>query len=90
MANLNNGGQGNNNRGGQNQHDGQKNYSHSNERNRDNIRDNTRDRQYKEHDETLTNDENYDVNTQKAKKEMDFRDTNENFEGGNSDDQKSE
>ncbi len=72
MANLNN------NNGNQRQNDKQQNYAHSNERNPDNIRDNTRDHKYKEHDKTLTNDENYDVDTQKAKKDMDFRDTTKN------------
>jgi len=49
------------NQGGQNRHDGQKNHEHSNQRNPDNSRSATRKHQYKEHDETLTNDEKYDA-----------------------------
>ena len=61
------------------QHDGQTHYQHSNQRNPDNIRDNTRDRQYKEHDQTLTNDANYDINANPSEtKDMDFDDTKEN------------
>jgi len=48
------------NNGGQNRHDGQKNYQHSNERNRDNVREATRKHEYRENDEKLTNDANYD------------------------------
>ncbi len=60
--------------------DKQENYAHSNERNRDNIRDNTRDKQYKEHDKTLTNDENYDVDTQKIQVDAEFDDKNQNVD----------
>lgn len=49
------------NKGGQARHDGQKNYDHSNQRNPDNVRNATRKHEYKEHDETLTNDQNYDA-----------------------------
>ena len=63
--------------------DMQKNYDNSNERNRDNIRDNTRDRQYKEHDKTLTNDENYDGDTQQIKVDAEFDDKNQNVDKNN-------
>lgn len=52
------------NKGGQNRHDGQKNYDNSNQRNPDNVRNATRKHEYKEHEETLTNDENYDAKGQ--------------------------
>lgn len=74
MANLNNG---NNSGAGQHRNDKQQNYAHSNQHNPDNIRDNTRDHTYKEHDQTLTNDENYDEN-HKPKTDMDFQDTTKN------------
>jgi len=61
-------------------HDGQKDYQHSNQRNRDNIRDNTRDHDYKEYDKTLTNDENYDINSKVIKGNPDFDDTKQNME----------
>ena len=57
MATLNTGSQGKGNRGGQ--HDGQKNYQNSNQRNPDNVRNDTRDHQYKDFDEALTNDANF-------------------------------
>lgn len=60
------------------QHDGQKNYQHSNQRNPDNVRNATRDHQYKEHDETLTNDANYDIDSHIIKGDPDFDDQNEN------------
>lgn len=78
MGTSNTGNQGNMNQGSQHQNDQQKNYANSNERNRDNIRDNTRDHQYKEHDETLTNDENYNLDNNKIKGDPDFRDTKQN------------
>ena len=64
-------------------HDGQKDYQHSNQRNRDNIRDNTRDHEYEEYDKTLTNDENYDINSKVIKGNPDFDDTNQNVEKKN-------
>ncbi len=80
MATLPNGASGKGNSGKQN-HDGQKNYQHSNQRNPDNIRNNTRDHEYKEYDETLTNDENFDASTGKPKKgDMEFDDKKQNVE----------
>jgi len=72
MGTLNNG------KGNQSQHDGQKNYQNSNQRNPDNVRNDTRDHQYKEYDETLTNDENYDIDSKTVKGNPDFDDTKEN------------
>ncbi len=66
------------NNGGQNRHDGQKNYQNSNERNRDAARSNTEKHQYKEHDETLTNDANFDSETQQPTTEMEFDDKLQN------------
>lgn len=66
-----------NNSGGH-KHDGQKNYQNSNQRNPDNIRNATRDHEYKEHDETLTNDANYDLDSTDVKVDMEFDDKNEN------------
>lgn len=68
-----------NNAGGQ-RHDGQKNYQHSNQRNPDNIRNATRDHEYKEHDETLTNDANFDSETHQPKTDMEFDDKRENVD----------
>lgn len=71
----------NNNSGKSNQgqqHDGQKNYQNSNQRNPDNVRNATRDHQYKEHDETLTNDANYDLDSKEIKGDPEFDDKNEN------------
>ena len=71
----------NNNPGKSNQgqqHDGQKNYQNSNQRNPDNVRNNTRDHEYKEYDEKLTNDANYDINSHEVKGHPDFDDTREN------------
>jgi hypothetical protein len=68
-----------NNSGGQ-RHDGQKNYQNSNQRNPDNIRNATRDHEYKEHDETLTNDANFDSGTNQAKTDMEFDDKRENVD----------
>jgi len=68
----------NNNSAGQQRHDGQKNYQHSNQKNPDNVRNNTRDHDYKEYDETLTNDANFDINNQNVSEEMDFDDKREN------------
>lgn len=71
----------NNNTGKGNQaqsHDGQKNYQNSNQRNPDNIRNNTRDHDYKEYEEKLTNDENFkdgEING-----EADFEDTKQNVD----------
>ena len=72
-----------NNNGSQKQHDGQKNYQHSNQRNPDNVRNDTKKHKYKDHDETLTNDANYDVDTQKPKIEMDFDDKLDNVSKNN-------
>ncbi|MFT3796304.1 hypothetical protein [Flavobacterium sp.] len=69
----------NNNAGGQ-RHDGQKNYQHSNQRNPDNIRNATRDHEYKEHDETLTNDANFDPDMHQAKTDMEFDDKGMNVD----------
>lgn len=63
-----------------NNHDGQKNYQNSNQRNPDNIRNNTRDHDYKEYDETLTNDENFDINNDEVKGNFDFDDTKQNVD----------
>jgi len=78
MATLNNGAQGKGNSG--HQHDGQKNYQNSNQRNPDNIRNSTQEREYKEHDETLTNDANYDETTGQPKVDMELDDKNQNVE----------
>ncbi|HMI07248.1 MAG TPA: hypothetical protein VK528_06865 [Flavobacterium sp.] len=67
-----------NNKDGQQKHDGQKNYQNSNQRNPDNVRNNTRDHEYKEYDKTLTNDENYDINSHIVKGNPDFDDTKDN------------
>lgn len=67
-----------NNKGGQQRHDGQKNYQNSNQRNPDNVRNDTQKHEYKDHDEKLTNDANFDVDTQKAKIKMDFDDKLDN------------
>lgn len=64
----------------QQKHDGQKNYQHSNQRNPDNIRDNTRDRVYKDYDKKLTNDENYNIDTNQIKGKPDFDDTKQNVD----------
>jgi hypothetical protein len=74
----------NNNNSGQQKHDGQKNYQHSNQRNPDNVRNNTRDHTYKDHDEELTNDANFDSNSHTLKGDMDFDDTKENVNKNNS------
>lgn len=71
----------NNNSGKSNQgqqHDGQKNYQNSNQRNPDNVRNDTRDHEYKEYDEKLTNDANYDIDSHEVKGDPDFDDTREN------------
>jgi len=74
----------NNNSGNQRMHDGQKHYQHSNEVNRDHARSNPDKHQYKEHDETLTNDENFKAGVPKANTdEMDFRDKLDNLEDQN-------
>lgn len=64
----------------QNQHDGQRNYKHSNERNRDVARSNTEKHRYQDHEEELTNDANYSLDSNEPEKEMDFRDKNNNLE----------
>jgi hypothetical protein len=76
MAASNNGTSGKGNPG--HQHDGQKNYQHSNQRNPDNVRNDTRDHQYKEHEE-LTNDANFDADG-KPKVDMEMDDKNQNVE----------
>ncbi|HEX8269641.1 MAG TPA: hypothetical protein VF581_07085 [Flavobacterium sp.] len=78
MGAINNGNPGNSDHGSQQHNDNRKNYAHSNERRRDNIRDNTRDHEYKEFDETLTNDENYNLYNDKIKGDPDFSDKNQN------------
>jgi len=76
MGTINNNNQG---KGNQNQqHDGQKNYQNSNQRNPDNIRDNTRDHDYKEYDEKLTNDANFEEG--EINGESDFDDTKQNVD----------
>lgn len=75
--------QGKGSQGNQHMHDGQKNYANNNQRNRDNIRDNTRDKQYKEHDETLTNDALYN-DKQQLKVDAEFDDKKQNVEKDNS------
>ncbi|MES2543316.1 MAG: hypothetical protein V4548_00405 [Bacteroidota bacterium] len=78
MGNIDNNGKG---KGAPAPHnDGQKNYQHSNQHNPDNIRDNTRDYDYKEYDETLTNDENYNVDNKNIKGNPDFHDTKQNVD----------
>ncbi len=72
MATLNNTGKS----GGQARHDGQQNYQNSNQRNPDNVRNSTRDHEYKEHDETLTNDAKFENGN--TPDDADFRDTREN------------
>lgn len=79
MGTLNNGAGGKGNSNAQN-HDGQKNYQNSNQRNPDNIRNATREKQYKEHDETLTNDENYDLDSKEIKGDPEFDDKNQNVD----------
>ncbi|HEX8562096.1 MAG TPA: hypothetical protein VF676_03855 [Flavobacterium sp.] len=79
MGTLNNG-------GSQQHNDNRKNYPHSNEKRRDNRAD-TRDHEYKEHDETLTNDENYSLYSDKIKGDPDFRDKNQNASDEHSSDQ---
>jgi hypothetical protein len=75
MATLNNGGSGKGNLG--HQHDGQKDYQNSNQQNPDNVRNNTRDHRYKEHEETLTNDANYNADGQPTVDlELDDKDQN--------------
>jgi len=76
MGTLKNGTSGKGDRG--HLHDGQKDYQNSNQRNPDNVRNNTRNRQYKEYDETLTNDANF--NAGKAKIDMEFDDKDQNAE----------
>lgn len=71
-----------NNQGGnhQNQHDGQKNYQNSNQRNPDNVRNDTQKHHYRDLEETLKNDANYDPDTQEfiGDVDPDFEDKNEN------------
>ncbi|NUY79947.1 hypothetical protein HUK80_03490 [Flavobacterium sp. MAH-1] len=67
------------NKGGQARHDGQKNYDHSNQRNADNVRNATRKHEYKEHDETLTNDANYDAKG-RLTTDGEFDDKNQNVD----------
>jgi len=78
MGTLNNGNTGKTNQS----HDGQKNYQNSNQRNPDNIRNNTRDHEYKEYDEKLTNDENFEDG--EIKGEADFDDTKQNADKNSS------
>ncbi len=77
MGTLNNGASGKGNPG--HQHDGQKNYKNSNERNPDHARSDTQKHHYKEHEETLTNDANFDANG-KPKVDMELDDKNQNVE----------
>lgn len=69
-----------NNSGGQHRNDKQKNYDNSNLRNPDNVRNATRKHEYKEHDETLTNDENYSLDSKKIKGEPEFDDKRQNVD----------
>lgn len=62
----------------QNPHDGQKHYQNSNEVNPDNVRNDTRDRVYKEHDESHTNDANFDLDKGQVSGDMDYRDKEQN------------
>ncbi|NMH29005.1 hypothetical protein [Flavobacterium silvaticum] len=68
------------NKGAQQRHDGQKNYDHSNQRNPDNVRNATQKHHYKEHDETLTNDENFNIDTNQIDVNMEFYDKDQNVE----------
>lgn len=79
MANMNQN-KGKVNQERQHFNDKQQNYKNSNQRNPDNIRDNTRDKQYKDYDETLTNDANFDVDTQKIKVDAEFDDKSQNVD----------
>lgn len=74
MATLNNPG----NAGGH-RHDGQANYPNSNERNRDHARNATRDREYSDYDEKLTNDAEFQNG--KMQEDADLRDKSQNLEG---------
>lgn len=73
MATLNNPGNGN-----QKRHDGQKDYQNSNQRNPDNIRNATRDHEYSDYDEKLTNDAEFEGGA--APDNADFRDKQQNLE----------
>ena len=77
MGTINNGSRGKGNQGAR--HDGQKNYQHSNQRNPDNIRNNTRDHEYKDYDEALTNDVNFEGGMP-INGEPDYDDTQQNVE----------
>ena len=74
MATLNNGASGKGNSG--RHHDGQKNYQNSNQRNPDNVRDNTRDHRYKDYEEKLTNDANFDNGKTTIDLQLDDKDQN--------------
>lgn len=74
MATLNNGASGKGNPG--HRHDGQKDYQNSNQRNPDNVRNSTRDHRYKEHDETATNDANFDSGKPTGDLQLDDKDQN--------------
>lgn len=74
MATLNNGASGKGNPG--HRHDGQKDYQNSNQQNPDNVRNNTRDHRYKEHDETATNDANFDGGKPTIELQLDDKDQN--------------
>lgn len=74
MATLNNGAPGKGNQG--HQHDGQKDYQNSNQRNPDNVRNATRDHRYKDHDETATNDANFDNGKPTIDFQLDDKDQN--------------
>jgi hypothetical protein len=78
MATLQNSGK----NGGQARHDGQQNFQHSNQRNPDNVRNATRDHEYREYDEELTNDARFENGN--APENADFRDTRENEDKDNS------
>lgn len=66
----------NQNSAGQQRHDGQKNYQNSNQRNPDHNRSDTQKHQYKEYEQALTNDANFEEG--KPTEEMDFSDQDEN------------
>lgn len=74
MATLNNGASGKGNPG--HRHDGQKDYQHSNQHNPDHVRNDTQDHHYKDHDETLTNDANFDSGKPRMTMETDDKDQN--------------
>ena len=70
---------GNQNPSGKNFHDSRQGSHLSNDKNPP-IRDNTLKHQYEDHDEKLTNDENFNIYSRSGmNEEMDFRDRNDNL-----------